>query len=263
MVVVSRRTVALLGWLSLLACERNQPLGDPVRPDDPRDAGPRADRPTPDALGADDGGARAPATCSPIALVPAPGTALPGPVYLANLANGQSIGTARAAGNNAALVIAEGRHRAAAQQLWQLVPGSDPAAWKLRSQVDGAACLRSDDALPASGITLRACAGAGDWQLLPLPRGAYRIQLRGQPLYIGVRDASPVEGRALVLSAVADAATAWTLRDSRYRASGVSDCADPPLDQLTFLVTHNAFHNSGEGATRLPVNPSRAAWEAP
>jgi hypothetical protein len=206
------------------------------------DAG--ADRPGPTPIGTEDATAAAPSRCSPLVAI---GNESPvRPVYLQNAATGHSLGIV---GTNELAGITTSRHVASAGQRWRLTAeaaGPSPR-WKLRSEAATALCLRPI----ATGVGLGACDNDGGWQIIAINNGVYRLVDPASRQNLGVPETTG-ENPALGLTTATSPGATWVFVDSGYRASGTAACDDPTLDEMTFLATHNAFHNSAEGAKLLP-----------
>lgn len=216
------------------------PARDAAPVDAPAD--PTADVPAPggaDAGDAPDAGAGAGAAAA--CVDPERGS---GTVYLFALATGHVIGSAGPARPGARVI--EAAHAAAPEQRWIL----DHAGGSLLLRAGSAPelCLGR----PAGEAALVPCADLAEasWRATP-GDGAHRLEApdRGTALRAAGR-----AGENVVIDNDTTRATAFELRaaDLRARAIEPADCAAPRLDQLSFLVAHNAFHTSGEGGKLLP-----------
>jgi hypothetical protein len=182
----------------------------------------------------------APPACLPVLAADPP--AAGATVYLQSRASGQVVSAVAAE-----LPATELRHDASAQQRFTVSAGTAPGSFTF--QHPSGLCLTRT----ASGTTLGPCdQPSAAWQLQPAPPNAHHLKAPGEAQFLAVVDDRPTPGRALALAAAPSTRTSFLLVDASFRAPGISACDDPPLDQLTFLTTHNAFHTSGEGAKILP-----------
>ncbi|MEV0723703.1 RICIN domain-containing protein [Micromonospora purpureochromogenes] len=133
--------------------------------------------------------------------------------------------------------------------------GSGAQQWRLRragshhqieAVTDPAFCLGREHDGDLARVVLRRCAdGLTDWAFQALGGERYRITNPAGGLHLHVWNEVPTNGRELVVSANGETGAQWYLTDLAAPRRAMP--ADPRLDQLSFLVAHNAMANSDEG----------------
>jgi Ricin-type beta-trefoil lectin domain-like len=186
-----------------------------------------------------------------IGLVVTPGTAgagaedpLPtGPLTLQSVPNGRVVDVDGG-------VVQDGRrvqewtYNGTTAQQWRLRPAGVHHRVEIGS--DPAFCLGRERGGDLARVLLRRCdSGLADWDVEALGDDQYRFKDPGGDLYLQVRDEVPSTGRELVTRAGAGAGSRWYLTGLDVPRRPMP--ADPGLDQVTFLVAHNAMANSDEG----------------
>jgi chitinase len=178
---------------------------------------------------------------------PASGTSDPphtaGPVTIQSVPNGRVVDVDRG-------VVQDGRrvqewtYNGSAAQRWLLRPAG--THYMIRAYADPAFCLGRDAGGAPVRVIVRPCDGRlTDWDLEALGGERFRIKDPRGDVHIRVQDEIPTNGRDLVAGSGGQVGAEWYLTglDVPRRAMP----ADPRLDQLTFLVAHNAMANSDEG----------------
>jgi hypothetical protein len=101
-----------------------------------------------------------------------------------------------------------------------------------------------------AAVVLSGCGNPGTgWRVEEVGDGVWTI--RDAEGYLSVADRTPTAGRQLVTRPFDGDASRWYLSDLTVRRRPMP--AEPRLDQVTFLTTHNAMANSDEGfAWRFP-----------
>ncbi|MEV8372578.1 RICIN domain-containing protein [Kribbella sp. NPDC056861] len=123
-------------------------------------------------------------------------------------------------------------------QQWQVV--RDGAQYRIKLSGNQAWCVGRDQAR----VVLRSCSNAlTTWDFEDLG-GRFRIKAPGGG-YLQVVTTSPSNGRGLAIAAGSGAAAEWLVNAAEVPRRAMP--ADPRLDQVTFLTSHNAMANTDEG----------------
>ncbi|MGN9779484.1 RICIN domain-containing protein [Micromonospora sp. H33] len=166
-----------------------------------------------------------------------------GPLTIQSVPNGRMVdvdGGAMQDGRK----VQEWTYNGTGAQQWRLRPSGD--GYRIEAVPDPAYCLGREHAGDLAGAVLRRCAdGLTDWRFQALGGERYRITDPAGGRHLRVRDEVPTSGRDLVLSADGGTGAEWYLTDLTVPRRPVP--ADPRLDQVTFLVAHNAMANTDEG----------------
>lgn len=137
--------------------------------------------------------------------------------------------------------IQEWTYNATTAQQWRLSRAGD--AYRIASVIDPTFCLGRAPEAGATAVLLRRCGDGGvDWQLQRLDGDEYRIKDPGADRYL--REAGTLGG-ALLTGADGGTGARWFLTPPEVPRRPMP--ADPRLDQMSFLTSHNAMANSDEG----------------
>jgi hypothetical protein len=166
-----------------------------------------------------------------------------GPVAIQSVPNGRVVDIYRGVvqdGNR----VQEWTYNGSAAQRWLL--RRTGSYHRIQAHADPSFCLGRDGSGAAVRVAVRRCdGGQSDWDLQALGGERFRITAPGGEVYLRVQDETPTTGRDLVATGAGQEGTQWYVSglDLPRRAMP----ADPRLDQMTFLVAHNAMANSDEG----------------
>ncbi|HEU4422486.1 MAG TPA: RICIN domain-containing protein [Pilimelia sp.] len=140
--------------------------------------------------------------------------------------------------------VQEWTYNATAAQQWRLRRAGDH--YQVQAAADPAFCLGRERGGDLARVLLRRCdGGLVDWDFEAMGGQRYRLRDAGGGFYLHVWNEVPTTGRELVTSANAGIGAEWFLTDLELPRRPLP--ADPRLDQVTFLVAHNAMANSDEG----------------
>jgi chitinase len=179
--------------------------------------------------------------------------AITSPLYLQNVANGQTIDLA-GGGTSDGRAISEYPQNSGQNQQWWF--NKENGHYKIKSNVNGAWCLTRERDGDGAKALLKLCGDSNrsDWDFESVGGGRYRLKDPAASLYLNTRDGRPTAGRELVTSPNTGTTAQWYLTDINFRKTPPS--GDLRLHDVTFLTAHNAHVNQGD-ASWLVANQSR------
>jgi chitinase len=167
----------------------------------------------------------------------------PGPLTIQSVPNGRVVDLDGG-------VVQDGRrtqewtYNASGAQQWHLQRTG--VHYKIELNSNRAFCLGRERNGDLARVVLRSCGnGLADWDFQHLGGQRYRIKDPAGDYYLHVWNEVPTTGRELVTSANGEIGAQWYLTDLDVPRRAMP--ADPRLDQVTFLVAHNAMANTDEG----------------
>ncbi|WP_394828241.1 RICIN domain-containing protein [Pendulispora albinea] len=140
--------------------------------------------------------------------------------------------------------ILEYRYNDGKNQQWWLERSG--AHYRIKSNVDGAWCMTRAGDGDLAKVVLGSCTTyLAEWDFQVLGGEKYRIKDPNGAYYLHVWNETEASGRELVTRANDAVGSQWFLTGLDVKRRPMP--ADPRLDQVTFLTTHNAFANTDEG----------------